>query len=66
MAPWVGLATQNLLSRKSSHRNDWGLITDYKEEIIDFSKNPTKGPTQVGFDYSYILPASLDIPPMYI
>ena len=43
--------------------NDWGLITDYKEEIIDFSKNPTKGPTQVGFDYSYILPASLDIPP---
>ena len=44
-------------------RNDFGLITDYKEEIIDFSKNPTKGPTQVGFDYSYILPASLDIPP---
>ena len=44
-------------------KNDWGLITDYKEEIIDFSKNPTKGPTQVGFDYSYILPASLDIPP---
>ena len=44
-------------------RNDGGLITDYKEEIIDFSKNPTKGPTQVGFDYSYILPASLDIPP---
>ena len=44
-------------------RNGWGLITDYKEEIIDFSKNPTKGPTQVGFDYSYILPASLDIPP---
>ena len=39
------------------------MITDYKEEIIDFSKNPTKGPTQVGFDYSYILPASLDIPP---
>jgi arylsulfatase A-like enzyme len=44
-------------------RNQWGLITDYKEEIIDFSKNPTKGPSQVGFDYSYILPASLDIPP---
>ncbi|MCH1453821.1 MAG: sulfatase-like hydrolase/transferase [Flavobacteriaceae bacterium] len=44
-------------------RNQWGLITDYKEEIIDFSKNPTKGPAHVGFDYSYILPASLDIPP---
>ena len=44
-------------------KNDWGLITDYKKEIIDFSRNPTQGPTQVGFDYSYILPASLDIPP---
>lgn len=44
-------------------QNDYGLITDYKVEIVDFSKNPTRGPSQVGFDYSYILPASLDIPP---
>ena len=40
-----------------------GMVTDHSEEIIDFSKNPTKGPRDVGFDYSYILPASLDIPP---
>jgi arylsulfatase A-like enzyme len=40
-----------------------GIVTDYQEEIVDFSKNPTKGPIDVGFDYSYILPASLDIPP---
>ena len=44
-------------------KNEWGFITDYKEEIIDFSKNPLRGPANVGFDYSYILPASLDIPP---
>lgn len=44
-------------------KNEWGLVTDYKEEIIDFSKNPTKGPKNVGFDYSFIIPASLDIPP---
>ncbi|MEK9603296.1 MAG: arylsulfatase [Flavobacteriaceae bacterium] len=44
-------------------KNELGLITDYKEEIIDFSKNPTKGPKEIGFDYSFILPASLDIPP---
>jgi arylsulfatase A len=44
-------------------KNEWGLVTDYKEEIINFSKNPTKGPKNVGFDYSFIIPASLDIPP---
>ena len=31
-----------------------GMVTDHSEEIIDFSKNPTKGPRDVGFDYSYI------------
>ena len=61
----LGLDWQLKTPYQENHliKNDWGLITDYKEEIIDFSKNPTKGPTQVGFDYSYILPASLDIPP---
>ena len=43
--------------------NDFGLITDYNEKIVDFSKNPTRGPSNVGFDYHYIIPASLDIPP---
>ena len=36
---------------------------DQNENIIDFSKNPTFGPPQNGFDYSFILPSSLDIPP---
>ncbi len=43
--------------------NKYGLVTDYKEKIVDFSKNPTRGPKNVGFDYHYIIPASLDIPP---
>lgn len=30
---------------------------------IDFSKEVTTGPNTVGFDYSYIISASLDIPP---
>ena len=61
----LGLDWQLKTPYQENHliKNDWGLITDYKEEIIDFSKNPSRGPTQVGFDYSYILPASLDIPP---
>lgn len=43
--------------------NDLGFVRDYSENIIDFSKAPKTGPANVGFDYSYILPASLDIPP---
>ena len=30
---------------------------------VDFSKNITGGPSDLGFDYSYIMPASLDMPP---
>jgi len=30
---------------------------------VDFSKKINAGPNQLGFDYSYILPASLDMPP---
>ena len=44
-------------------QNEEGLIIDYNEKIIDFSVSPKRGPLQVGFDYSYIIPASLDIPP---
>ena len=43
--------------------NHLGFITNYNEKIIDFSKAPSRGPSNTGFDYSYIIPASLDIPP---
>lgn len=33
------------------------------DKFIDFSRNPSNGPSSHGFNYSYILPASLDMPP---
>lgn len=45
----------------------WHLGLDYakKEDgkTIDYSKPITNGPNDLGFDYSYIIPASLDFPP---
>ncbi|MEM7660281.1 MAG: arylsulfatase [Bacteroidota bacterium] len=43
-----------------------GLYTkaeELSEEQVDLSQPITDGPPQHGFDYSFILPASLDIPP---
>ena len=51
------------ISESNADISDSGLIRDINENIIDFSKNPTFGPPQNGFDYSFILPSSLDIPP---
>ena len=34
-----------------------------KEEDIDYAKPVAQGPNAHGFDYSYIIPASLDMPP---
>ena len=52
---------------------DWQLKDDSKPQILtpkkfgytntDFSAPVKRGPTELGFDYSFILPASLDMPP---
>ncbi|GAB4038930.1 sulfatase-like hydrolase/transferase [Spirosoma gilvum] len=42
---------------------NYGIKTEMDTAVIDFTRNPTQGPNTVGFDYSYILPASLDMPP---
>ncbi|MEZ5104998.1 MAG: arylsulfatase [Draconibacterium sp.] len=39
------------------------ILTTMNPDDIDFSKPPTDGPLKHGFDYSYILPASLDMEP---
>ncbi len=39
------------------------VVTDMNPDDIDFTKPPTDGPATHGFDYSYILPASLDMEP---
>ncbi|WP_229312016.1 sulfatase family protein [Larkinella punicea] len=41
----------------------YGIKTEMNPGDIDFSREPAQGPKTVGFDYSYILPASLDMPP---
>lgn len=52
---------------------NWKLKDDSKPQIpnqrdktttnTDFTQNVSNGPNSLGFDYSYILPASLDMPP---
>lgn len=51
------------LAAEAATVNDVGLVTDMNPEAIDFSRHPANGPLALGFDYSFILPASLDIPP---
>jgi arylsulfatase A len=39
------------------------IIKSFDPATIDFSVPPTDGPLNHGFDYSFIIPASLDMPP---
>lgn len=41
----------------------YGITDEMNPEHIDFTRTPTNGPTTRGFDYSFFLPASLDMPP---
>ena len=43
--------------------NEYGMVTQLNGDWVDFEKKPTDGPLHHGFDYSYILPASLDMEP---
>ncbi len=54
----VNKGHENLLNTEG-----YGIKDEMNPDDIDFSQNPTQGPKTVGFDYSYILPASLDMPP---
>ena len=40
-----------------------GIITDTPAEWLDFNRPVEVGANDYGFDYSFLLPASLDIPP---
>jgi len=42
---------------------NYGILSDMDPEHIDFTQPVSQGPNTLGFDYSYILPASLDMPP---
>jgi arylsulfatase A-like enzyme len=41
----------------------YGIQSEMDTSDIAFNKKPTFGPNDLGFNYSYILPASLDMPP---
>ncbi|MEM1134781.1 MAG: arylsulfatase [Bacteroidota bacterium] len=51
------------LNSSSADINELGIVRDTNPEWLDFTKPPTVGANDYGFDYSFILPASLDIPP---
>ena len=61
---WViKAAYQDSLNAQSVQMNDVGMVTEMNPDWLDFTKAPTDGPLDHGFDYSFILPASLDMPP---
>jgi arylsulfatase A len=41
----------------------YGIKNDMNPDHIDFTPPPKNGPTTLGFDYTFFLPASLDMPP---
>lgn len=49
----------------ASKLNDpyYGVTAEMDSTEIDFNKDFTSGPNSVGFDYSYVLPSSLDMQP---
>lgn len=54
---------EDALEAAGTQTNEVGMVQDMNPEFIDFTKKPTDGPLDHGFDYSYILPASLDMEP---
>jgi len=51
------------INNKNTSANEYGMVTQMNGDWVDFTKKPTDGPLDHGFDYSYILPASLDMEP---
>jgi len=54
---------RTVIEPESPLMNEYGLISDMNPAYIDFSRPPAGGPLSLGFDYSFILPASLDMEP---
>lgn len=54
---------EDALESKETSMNEVGMVTEMNPEHLDFTKKPTDGPLNHGFNYSFILPASLDMDP---
>jgi arylsulfatase A-like enzyme len=61
---WVPNAkSKDSVQQQINNNKFYGITSDMNPDQIDFSVPPINGPRTQGFDYSYILPASLDMPP---
>lgn len=59
----LGLGWQPKDSTKQIEKYEWGRVFEEgADSNVDFSL-PVSGPNELGFDYSYIIPASLDMTP---
>ncbi|MEQ9288112.1 MAG: arylsulfatase [Cyclobacteriaceae bacterium] len=56
-------AFKDSVKNHPKYTNELGMVRQMDDSWVDFSKKPTDGPLDHGFDYSYILPASLDMQP---
>ena len=56
-------AFKDSLNPAFNKNNLYGITNEMNPAQIDFTRPPVNGPRTVGFDYSYVLPASLDMPP---
>lgn len=54
---------EDYLKAEDTNVNAAGLVSEMNPEHIDFTQKPSNGPLNHGFDYSFILPASLDMDP---
>lgn len=54
---------ESALEIPNDNRNGARILANMNPDDIDFTLPPTDGPLKHGFDYSYILPASLDMEP---
>jgi len=51
------------INNTNANINEQGMIKNMNSDWLDFYQKPTDGPLDHGFDYSFILPASLDMEP---
>ena len=56
-------AHEDSLNPQNNTNNMFGIRNELNPDQIDFTQPATAGPLTQGFNYSYILPASLDMPP---
>lgn len=60
----LGLGWQKKDPSKPIAKYEWNMVFERgADSNVDFSKRVQGGPTELGFDYSYIIPASLDMTP---